>query len=34
MARTGEAGAVVFFCFCVPADAQGVEYGKAEEKMG
>ena len=34
MARTGEAGAAGVSAFVVPADAKGVEYGKAEEKMG
>jgi alkylation response protein AidB-like acyl-CoA dehydrogenase len=34
MARTGEAGAGGVSAFVVPADAKGVEYGKAEEKMG
>lgn len=34
MARTGEAGAGGVSAFVVPADAQGVIYGKAEEKMG
>ncbi len=34
MARTGEAGAGGVSAFVVPADAEGVEYGKAEEKMG
>jgi hypothetical protein len=34
MARTGEAGANGVSAFVVPADAKGVEYGKAEEKMG
>jgi alkylation response protein AidB-like acyl-CoA dehydrogenase len=34
MARTGEAGASGVSAFVVPADAKGVEYGKAEEKMG
>lgn len=34
MARTGEAGAAGISAFVVPADAKGVEYGKAEEKMG
>ncbi|WP_341501621.1 acyl-CoA dehydrogenase family protein [Gallaecimonas sp. GXIMD4217] len=34
MARTGEAGPKGVSAFVVPANAQGVEYGKAEEKMG
>ncbi len=34
MARTGEAGPKGISAFVVPADAQGVIYGKAEEKMG
>ncbi|WP_395343870.1 acyl-CoA dehydrogenase family protein [Ningiella sp. W23] len=34
MARTGEAGASGVSAFVVPADAKGVSYGKAEEKMG
>jgi alkylation response protein AidB-like acyl-CoA dehydrogenase len=34
MARTGEKGAAGVSAFVVPADATGVEYGKAEEKMG
>ncbi|KAF7773782.1 hypothetical protein PCIT_a0103 [Pseudoalteromonas citrea] len=34
MARTGEAGPKGISAFFVPADAAGVEYGKAEEKMG
>ncbi|BBN81453.1 acyl-CoA dehydrogenase [Pseudoalteromonas sp. A25] len=34
MARTGEAGPKGISAFVVPADAAGVEYGKAEEKMG
>lgn len=34
MARTGEAGAGGVSAFVVPANATGVEYGKAEEKMG
>ena len=34
MARTGEAGAGGVSAFAVSADAKGVEYGKAEEKMG
>ena len=34
MARTGEAGAKGISAFVVPADAAGIEYGKAEEKMG
>ena len=34
MARTGEAGAKGISAFVVPANADGVTYGKAEEKMG
>ncbi len=34
MARTGGEGANGVSAFFVPADAQGIEYGKAEEKMG
>jgi len=34
MARTGVAGAGGISAFFVPADTPGVEYGKAEEKMG
>jgi len=34
MARTGGAGASGVSAFFVPANAKGVEYGKAEEKMG
>lgn len=34
MARTGESGAGGVSAFVVPADAKGIEYGKAEEKMG
>lgn len=34
MARTGEAGPKGISAFVIPADAQGVIYGKAEEKMG
>lgn len=34
MARTGGEGAAGISAFVVPADAAGVEYGKAEEKMG
>ena len=34
MARTGAAGAGGVSAFVVPADAKGIEYGKAEEKMG
>lgn len=34
MARTGEAGPKGISAFVVPADAKGVVYGKAEEKMG
>lgn len=34
MARTGEAGPKGISAFVVPADAEGVIYGKAEDKMG
>ena len=34
MARTGGEGPAGISAFVVPADAKGVEYGKAEEKMG
>ncbi|MCC5856256.1 MAG: acyl-CoA dehydrogenase family protein [Idiomarina sp.] len=34
MARTGEEGPRGISAFVVPADAKGVSYGKAEEKMG
>ncbi|MCG7542612.1 acyl-CoA dehydrogenase family protein [Pseudoalteromonas sp. MM17-2] len=34
MARTGEAGSKGISAFVVPADAEGISYGKAEEKMG
>jgi len=34
MARTGESGAAGVSAFVVPADAEGIIYGKAEEKMG
>jgi alkylation response protein AidB-like acyl-CoA dehydrogenase len=34
MARTGGAGAGGISAFLVPADTPGLEYGKAEEKMG
>lgn len=34
MARTGEEGAKGISAFVVPADANGVSYGKPEEKMG
>ena len=34
MARTGDEGAAGISAFVVPADAKGIEYGKAEEKMG
>jgi alkylation response protein AidB-like acyl-CoA dehydrogenase len=34
MARTGEAGPKGISAFVVPADAKGVIYGKAEEKLG
>lgn len=34
MARTGDAGASGVSAFFVPADTSGIEYGKAEDKMG
>lgn len=34
MARTGGEGAAGISAFVVPADAEGIHYGKAEEKMG
>ena len=34
MARTGEAGPKGVSCFLVPADADGITYGKKEDKMG
>lgn len=34
MARTGEDGPKGISAFAVPADAQGIVYGKAEDKMG
>ncbi|WP_298440557.1 acyl-CoA dehydrogenase family protein [uncultured Ferrimonas sp.] len=34
MARTGEAGPRGISAFAVPADSAGIEYGKAEDKMG
>jgi alkylation response protein AidB-like acyl-CoA dehydrogenase len=34
MVRTGEAGAKGISALVIPADAQGIIYGKAEEKMG
>lgn len=34
MARTGEAGPKGISAFLVPADAQGLSFGKLEEKMG
>ncbi|MCL6417227.1 acyl-CoA dehydrogenase family protein [Aestuariirhabdus sp. Z084] len=34
MARTGEAGAGGVSCLLVPADAEGIVYGRKEEKMG
>lgn len=34
MARTGGEGPKGVSAFAVPADAKGIEYGKAEEKMG
>lgn len=34
MARTGEDGAKGITCFLVPADAEGIRYGRNEDKMG
>lgn len=34
MARTGEDGAKGISCFLVPADTEGVKYGRNEDKMG
>ncbi|MGJ8662684.1 MAG: acyl-CoA dehydrogenase family protein [Marinicella sp.] len=34
MARTGEAGPRGVSCFMVPADLDGISYGKKEDKMG
>lgn len=34
MARTGQPGPKGISCFMVPADSNGIEYGKKEEKMG
>ncbi len=34
MARTGEAGPKGVSCFMVPADSEGISYGKKEHKMG
>ncbi|QUN04731.1 acyl-CoA dehydrogenase family protein [Shewanella yunxiaonensis] len=34
MARTGDAGPKGISAFAVPADAQGISYGKAEDKLG
>ena len=34
MARTGEAGPKGISAFVVPADAEGISYGKKEDKMG
>ena len=34
MARTGEEGARGISAFAVPADAQGISYGRKEEKLG
>ena len=34
MARTGDSGPGGISCFLVPADANGIEYGKNESKMG
>jgi alkylation response protein AidB-like acyl-CoA dehydrogenase len=34
MLRTGEAGAKGVSAFLIPADAEGISYGKKEEKMG
>ncbi|MFU6377485.1 isobutyryl-CoA dehydrogenase [Metapseudomonas otitidis] len=34
MARSGEDGAKGISCFLVPADAEGIRYGRNEDKMG
>lgn len=34
MVRTGEPGTRGISCIAIPADAEGVNYGKAEEKLG
>ncbi|WP_165675283.1 isobutyryl-CoA dehydrogenase [Metapseudomonas otitidis] len=34
MARTGEDGAKGISCFLVPADTEGIRYGRNEDKMG
>ncbi|WP_350446800.1 isobutyryl-CoA dehydrogenase [Pseudomonas solani] len=34
MARTGEDGAKGISCFLVPADVEGIRYGRNEDKMG
>lgn len=34
MARTGEAGAKGISCLVLPANAEGISYGRKEEKMG
>ena len=34
MARTGEEGAKGISCFLVPANAEGIRYGRNEDKMG
>lgn len=34
MARTGDPGPKGISCFLVPADAEGIRYGRKEEKMG
>ena len=34
MARTGQDGAKGISCFLVPADAEGIRYGRNEDKMG
>ena len=34
MVRTGEPGPRGISCIAIPADAEGVDYGKAEEKLG
>ena len=34
MVRTGEPGPRGISCIAIPADAEGIDYGKAEEKLG
>lgn len=34
MARTGEAGPKGISCFLIPADSEGISYGRKEQKMG